>query len=685
MSIAKLFNQKPKTVSDIDFVARYRERARQAETFWSANYAAAKDDLKFLSGDQWPSGVKTERENEQRPCLVNNVLPSFVDQVLGDQRQNRPSIKISPVNLVDSKANQGEQEQQTETRVQSAAGNADYSLAETMSALCRNIEYMSDAETAYDLAFQAAVESGIGFLRLRTEWQDQESFYQTIKIEHINNQFSVLIDPNAKKFDKSDMNWAIVYESVGKDEFKRKYPDAIPEAPAGANEQIGAWYSENTNRVAEIYERESYDAELALLSDGRVVTLDDIKPVVDELIAAGVTVKRVRTVKQYKVIWRKVSGMDVLEGPVRLPCTTIPVVPVFGKLTQTEQGVIYRSIIRFGKDAQRMANYWDSMATESVALAPKAPFIADAEQVEGFETEWQEANTSNRAILRYNKTSPNDAGPQRARGANVPAAEITMAMNATEKIKSTLGMYDASLGNAGNETSGKAILARQRQGDRGSFAFIDNLSKSIRRVGQILVEMIPKVYETEQVVRLKFEDGTEDFVVLNQQIQDEQTGEWITVHDLNAAKYDVTVATGPSFATQRMESAESMIQFVQAFPQAAEIAGDLIAQNMDWPNADVLAKRLRKAVNPALLTADEQQEHEEDQPEKPPSPEQEVQMAELEARLAEAQADTQKSQADVEIALMKVKEAEAKLAQSSIDMKEQIEQTIAQALAQILP
>lgn len=664
----------------------FREKARQGQSFWKDNFEAAKDDLNFLAGDQWPSGVKTERENEQRPCLVNNVLPTFVDQVLGDQRQNRPSIKISPVSLVDltkSKSNL----QKRRDRIVNVNQNNDYSLAEVMSALTRNIEYTSNAETAYDMAFQAAVEGGIGFLRVRTEWGDQESFYQHIRIEHIANPFSVIIDPGAKEFDKSDMNWAIVYESMDKDVFKKKYPDAIPEAPEGSGEEMKDWYGENSVKVAEAYERKPYTRELALLSDGRIMPLDELEPIIDELLERGITVDRTRKVQSHKVFWRKISGCNVLEGPIEIQSTTVPIIPVFGKVTMTDKGIIYRSIIRFGKDAQRMANYWDSMATESVALAPKAPFVADADQIAGYEGDWRTANTKNHAVLKYNKLAPNDPGPQRASGARVPAAEITMAMNASEKIKSTLGIYDASLGVAGNETSGKAILARQRQGDRGSFAFIDNLSKSIKRVGQLLVEMIPKVYESEQVVRLKFEDETEDFVMLNQQIFDDETGEWVKMHDLGFARYDVVVSTGPSYATQRIESAENIIKFVQAFPQAGQFAGDLLAQNLDFPGADVLSKRLKKAIPPNLLTADEQQEQLEDQPEQDqgPTPEQQVQMAELEARLAEAQAETEKAKADVEIAAIKLQEAQAKAAQTAIDMKEEIAQTVAEALAEIFP
>ena len=667
---------------DDQLLQKIRKRHTSGTTYWLQNRESAEEDLLFLSGEQWPAGVRNEREAEGRPCLVNNVLPTFVDQVLGDQRQNRPQIKISPVSMVQVPAEGGSKE----LTITNQAGTHDYSLAEVMSALVRNIEYQSDAETAYDFGFQAAVESGMGYLRVRADYLADDTFEQDIKIEHIDNQFSVMFDPNAKEFDRSDSMWCMVEDMMEKETFKDLYPDALCEAPDDVGQgQMSAWFGENTVKVCEYYEREPIIKEIALLSDGRTMAMDEIEKVVDELFDMGIRIVRTRKVKTFKTTWRKVTGMDVLEGPVEIPCSTIPVVPIWGKVLTIKTTKIYRSIIRHSKDAQRQANYWDSAATESVALAPKAPYIADVEQVEGFEDDWRTANTRNHSVLFYNKMHPNDTGPRRVDPARVPSAEIAQSMNSTEKIKATLGMYDASLGNAGNETSGKAIIARQRQGDRGSYAFIDNLSKAIRRVGQLLVEMIPKIYDTERVIRLKFEDGTEDFVQINQMIQDRQTGEFVKIYDLGVAKYDVVVTTGPSYATQRSEAAESMIQFAQAVPNAAAAMSDLIAGTMDWPNADILAKRLRKTIPPALLTGEEREQLQDDMPEQQgPTPEQQVQMAELETRQAEAQAERVKAESDIEIARLKLQEAQQKAAANAVDMRLQIRETVAEAIAEFM-
>lgn len=681
-----------------------RERARTGADYWGDNWEAAEEDLNFLNGEQWPEEVKREREADGRPCLVNNVLPTFVDQVIGDQRQNRPAIKISPVNMVRVPSSTGEQPESL--KISSDAGSKDYELGEVYTGLIRNIEYNCDAETSYDIAFQSAVESGMGYLRVRSDYMSDETFEQDLIIDHVENQFSVTLDPNAKERDYSDMNWCLIDDVMPKDTFESLYPESTADPIDSSAHDNSTWFGENTVRVSEYFTREPVTKEVSLLSDGRSIYSDELEPILDELREEGIEVVRTRKVKTHKVFWRKITGSDVLEGPIEIPCSTIPVVPVWGKALTIKDRMIFRSIFRHSKDAQRMANYWDSAATESVALAPKAPFIGAEGHIEGRETEWENANTSNTAILTYTPQYQGDPGPRRQQTAAVPAAEITLGMNSTDKIKATMGMFDASIGAQGNESSGRAIIARQRQGDRGTFVFMDNLTKAIRRVGKICVEMAPRIYDTERVVRLKFPDDTEDFVTLNKQIFDDESGEWVTIHDLNVSKYDVVVTTGPSYSTQRMEAAEAMIQFAQAVPQAAAVMADLIALNMDWPGADGIAARLKKIVPPNVLTAAERESLKEDQPEEPnqPTPEQQIQMKELEVRgmeadantakvqaeMAKSEAATVKAQSDAAIAQMKTEEAQLKLqaineeADSGNEHYQQVREWVAEAMAEVI-
>lgn len=650
---------------DRTLIVKAVERATSGASYWSDNFKLSLNDLKFLSGDQWPDGIREEREAEGRPCLTNNVLPTFVEQIIGDQLQNKPSIKISSTNVTRvTEASTGKEET---LKIKSMTSEKQYELAEVYQGLIRNIEYSCDAEDAYDASFQSAVESGIGCLRVRTDYlTDSAEFEQDIIIEAIENQFSVIIDPMAKKADKSDMNWCFIDDVMTKEAFKDAYPGAISEPLAVSSGEDSTWFTDSTVRVSEYFTREPVVREIALMSDGRTFYLDEIEKVVDELLAKGVEIVKTRKKKTFKTVWRKITGNSILEGPVELKCSTIPVIPVYGKSTTIKNKKIYRSAIRNSIDAQRMANFWDTSATESVALAPKAPYTGTPEEIEGYEDDWENANKANKGILRFNAQQPGDRGPQRQQSALMPSAEIALAMQNSDKIKSTMGMFDASVGARGNETSGRAIIARQREGDTGSYRFIDNLTKAIRRIGRLCVELIPYTYDTERVLRIKLLDETEDFVKLNEQVFDEQSKTWVTINDLGVGKYDVVVTTGPAFSTQRMEAAESMISFAQAVPQAAAVMADLIAQNMDWPGSDVIADRLKKIIPPNVLSPAEREKLAAEQPQQPeeqgPTPEQQLAMKDLEVKELEANAKIAKAEADTFEAQLKTDEAKKQLA-----------------------
>lgn len=675
-----------------DFLKQARERAAYAVTCWKHNFDAAQEDIRFLAGDQWPESVRKERDDEGRPCLTLNKLPQYLDQVIGDQRQNRPAIHVHPV----------EDDKTTMGKLPNIAGTADYSLSEVYESLIRNIEYTSKAESHYDRAFQHALEGGFGWLRVLTKYSREDTFDLDLCISAVHNRFAVLLDPDAKEPDYSDAEWGFIAELIPEKEYKKRYPGkAVGDLSDAERSDFSWWRDKEGVRVSEYFYREPANRTLLLLSDGRTVYEDEVKDVLDELERDfGVTVVRKRKVKTYKVKWRKITAYDILEGEekggIDWPGCTIPIVPVLGKDITLGDRTYYRGLIRFAKDAQRMHNYWMTAATERVALAPKAPFVGPAEAFEGYEQIWKTANSQNHAYLPYNAI-PGVDRPQREMPPNMPAAELQLALSATDEMKQTVGLYDASVGAEGPEISGRAILARQRQGDRGTFTYIDNLSKSIARIGQILIELIPKIYDSERVLRLRFEDGEGDWVQINQTVIDEETGKEVLVHDISAGKYDVTVKSGPSYQTQRMEAADSLMQFVQAVPAAGAVISDLIAQNMDWPGAKEIAKRLKKITPPGILDEDEMAELGIDPPQ--PTPEQQATMAKAEADIATAQADTARAQADtvkaeadMAMAQAKTAEAQAKIAEieraASIAGPDTIEDTVrtlvADALAELL-
>ena len=610
------------------------ERFDESYTYEQDNRERSSEDVRFLDGDQWKEKDRYEREQDRRPCLTFNHLPQYVDMTVGDYRQNEASLKVKPLGGIPY----------SNPKPFKATGGKEYTATEVYEGLVRHIQRSSRANQIYESCLEQSAGSGFGHFRVMTEYVTDDVFEQRIILKRIRNQFSVYDDPQADEADKSDRSYCFVTTELTEGQFKRKYPNAVPVDfdTASTEDGLKHWYFNNTVVVAEYYRRVPVTKEIALLSDRRVVEMDDdFRAIRDELEEQGVVVLKTRKVKTLQVEWRVMTGMETLEGPKVIPGRYIPIVSVLGKELYVEGHAIYRGLIRHAKDAQRMYNYERSSYTERTALAPKSPYIAGITQVEGFEEIWRSANNRNHAFLPYNdRDNPNP--PRREQPPNVSPAEFQLSIQAKDDIQATIGKYQPSLGAPSNETSGRAIVARQRQGDAMSFPYIDNLVRAIEQAGRIIIDMIPHIYDTNRIIQIINADDTEDSVEIHQVVKDEETGKEITVNDLSIGKYDIVSSVGPSYATQRMEAADSMTNFVQAVPRAGEVIPDLIAENMDWPGADKIAERLRKVLPPGLV---ETREGEEPPQPPPPTPQDQAKTAEAEADMAMAEAKKMEAQA----------------------------------------
>lgn len=552
----------------------------------SENRNNAQDDIKFAKmGEQWPEEVKNDRQREGRPCLTINRCPAFIRQVVNDSRINAPQIKVKPVD-----------------------DEADPETAEILSGLIRNIEYVSQADVAYDTALDSSASCGMGFFKVTTDYCDEQSFMQDIFIKRVTNPLSVVYDSNSESMDGSDWMRAAEVEWLPKDEFDRKYPKEKAQSFASdAADDIHDIADSDFIRIVSFWHVDETPEKLLMLSDGTVISEAEFKKpqeqfngaTMQEIAAAmGLAVARERKstkrqVKQY------ICGAEILETN-DWAGKWIPIIPVFGDEVFYEGKRYLKSLIRDAKDAQRMYNYWRTTTTEQVALAPKAPYIGP---VGAFDTDlekWQTANIKNHPFLEYD----GPAAPQRQPFAGIPPGAMQEALTASDDMKSIIGLHDASLGARSNETSGKAINARKQEGDVSTFHFIDNLSKSIAHCGRILVDLIPKIYDTERVIRVIGIDGETQSIPLKQQTKYQGVER---IFDLQVGKYDVAVDTGPSFTTQREEAATQMMELLRTFPAAAPIIGDLVAKNLNWPGADEIAKRL-KAMLPPQIQAMEQKD-----------------------------------------------------------------------------
>lgn len=545
----------------------------------SENRNAAEADIKFAKlGEQWPEQAKREREQEGRPCLTLNKMPTFIRQVVNDSRINSPQIKVKPVD-----------------------DDADPDTAEVLSGLIRNIEYTSQADVAYDTALDAAVTGGMGFWRVATEYCDEQSFAQDIFIRRITNPLSVVFDSHSESLDGSDWRHASLIDHLTEDELKRRHK--AKKDVGSFDGEVGQNDDEDLIRIAEFWHIDEVSEKLLMLSDGSVLTEDEYLkphpeigiPLKDILADLGVVVARERKSSK-RVVKQYICGSEIIETN-DWAGKWIPIIPVFGDEVFCNGKRYLKSLIRDAKDSQQNFNYWRSGATEAVALGPKTPFIGPSGAFDSAAGKWETANVKNHSYIEY------DGGiaPQRQPFVGVPAGMLQEAMNASDDMKAIIGIYDASLGARSNETSGKAIMARQREGDVSTFHFIDNLAKSIAHTGRILVDLIPKIYDTERVIRVIGADGESKNVPLKKPTQHKGVQR---IFDLGVGKYDVAVDTGPSFTTQREETAQQMTELVRNFPQAAPIIGDLLVKNLNWPDADEIGKRLKAMLPPQIQQLD---------------------------------------------------------------------------------
>lgn len=546
------------------------------------NTGLAYDDLTFLAGEdyaQWPEKQRKERENDGRPVLQINRLPQFVHQVTGDIRQMRPAIKVVPVD-----------------------SGADEKRADLYAGLIRYIENRSDASAIYFRAADSQVACGIGHCRVTTEYADSSTFNQEIRIAPIEDGVSVLWDPDSSLPSKEDAKFCFVPVDMSRGAFEAAYPGVTPSAFDDTKWQHNSsWCTDDYVRVAEYWVRKPTKKTLALALDGSIADLTDA----DESVRAYHAAKgsRIEVRDSTKVCRYLITASDVLEGPEDWPGRHIPIVPFVGEEIRIGRKIVRKGIVRDAKDPQRMSNFFHSAHTETVALQPKAPFMVTETNVAKYQATWENANAKNFPYLPYEPDTKNGgAAPQRIQPP-VSSQGIREGLElAGEDLKAVIGIYDAGLGNRSNETSGKAILARQREGDIGSYLYVDNFARAVRRVGEIAVDLIPHIYDTERTIRIMGEDGKVDVLEVNKASGiDPDSGETIFNHDITVGSYDVVAQIGPSYTTKRDEAKEGMVAFVQAAPEAGALILDLLAKAQDWPMSDDIAKRLRAVLPPKLI------------------------------------------------------------------------------------
>lgn len=564
--------------SEEEFLREMRLEYADDEAFDYENHRAGTEDLSFLVGDQWESYVRDRRINARKPVLTINRLPAFVAQVVGARIQNETTINVIP----------------------DTSGSKQ--VAQIRKGLFRHIQKVSNADDAYDNALMGAVAGGIGNFVLNVDYDNDEVWDQSLKIDSIEDHFSVVWDRNMQNKTGKDAVRAFLLENMPYKTFNKLYPWATPSNIISdrmpAELLHSNWYSKDDVRIVNYWHMRERERTLAFMQDGSTHDITDEDEDSDKLaqVATGPDGDpMIRTVMRKYAQMYICSGADILEGPYELPIDRIPIFRVPGWEIKIGNTKHRWGIIRFMKDPQRLHNMWRSAIAEKIMQSPKNTWIAADTAVAGRENSWRTSHRSDDPLLIYNAES--GAKPERVQPIQMEEALISQSEMTSQDMKDVSNIHEANLGMPSNEVSGKAIDARVKVSDTGTAIYSDNLGKAIEECGRTMNQLVPLVYDTPRIVAIIGDDAKDLQQAINGMTPD--------AVDITAGKYMVTVVNGPSYATKRQETAQSMESLAQAMPQILGVAADLIVEAMDWPGADKIAQRIRMSMPPQLLSPDE--------------------------------------------------------------------------------
>ncbi len=556
------------------------------------------EDIKFANGDadnlyQWDETTRTARGYgtiDERPCLTINKVRQHNLNIINDAKQNKPSVKVKPV-----------------------GNGATFEAAQVYEGICRHIEYISNAQAAYDTATTFQVQGGIGWIRLTTDYPDynDQSFDQEIFIRRVKDPLTVYLDPDIKEADGSDAKYGFVFDDMAREVFKDKHPKYRDIATKSPLDVSGDWVRDDQVRVAEYYRvTESEDKLVSYIDQATGQRTSKNKSKMDDGAykqAIDASDTKERDILDRKVEWYLIAGDKIIERSTWAG-RYIPLIRVVGEETNINGQLDRKGHTRAMKDPQRLANYWYSAATEHVALQSKTPYIGPMSAFENLNSYWDSANTQNHAWLPFNEYDDKGqklSAPTRQPPPVMAEAYIKGLMLASQEIKEVSGQFEADFGEPSNEKSGVAIQQRQRQGDNATYHYIDNLALAIRFLGKQLIDLIPKIYDTQRIIKIMGEDGVEHEVNIDpqaqqafqaQQVENQQVIQ--SIFNPAVGRYDVEADIGPAYATRRQEAFQAISQIIKESPELTSVIGDLLFKAADFPMADKIAERLKPKSGP---------------------------------------------------------------------------------------
>lgn len=549
-----------------------------------------------VPGGQWEgataAGTKLNDHFEKYPKFEINKVASELNRIISEYRNNRITVKFRP----------GDKE-------------ASEDLADKLNGLFRADYEETDGGEACDNAFDDAATGGFGCFRLTTNLVnelDPMDDRQRISIEPIYDPSrSVWFDPDAKKYDKSDAEWAFCMYSLSVDKYKAEYNKDPATLDAGIDRSWDYdWFNADVVYIAKYYEVRKESVDVVSFQNpftSEVVTYDSdqLEQVGDELAEIGFVEVARRSIKRRRVYVSVVDGDGFLEKAQRIPGEHIPLIPVYGKRWFINDIERVEGHIAKAMDAQRLYNLQVSMLADSAAQDPGSVPIVGKQQIKGLEKHWENRNRKRPAFLPLNETvdkQGNIIAPAAQVGYTQPQplnqAMAALLQQTSSDIQEVTGASQAMQQMPSNIAK-ETVNSLMHRSDMASFIYLDNMAKSLKRAGEVWLSMAREVYGSDRQVRVVNEDGTDDIALMSVTVRDNQTGEIVAMNDLSTGRYDVTVDVGPSYTARRDATVSVLTNLLAGMlpqdPMRAVVQG-IILDNMDGEGLDEFKEYNRRQL-----------------------------------------------------------------------------------------
>jgi hypothetical protein len=626
------------------------------DKYWRINREEYYQWVLFIMGDQWREDESKLFERYNKIPLTFNKLGALANHLIGDQRQNTPMLQIHPDDFVDPET------------------------ADVRAALIKNITFNSQAEIAYQTAFQSAIIGGFGAFRVGIDYEDESSFHKKLGIYEIKDPTRCYWDMAAESPCKTDGMYCGYKVRMSRKKFKSIYGKKIEQdigASAVTEDSSFVYADDDSITIVYHFEREGRPSKIHKLSNGETVSTQELKTLskfeldgVNEKLylykGEPVSVVDTRDVTIYKITQKELAG-DYILDETDFPTEQLPIPYVDQNSYWDKRGQqVTRSFFQDVKDSQRYLNYLATQSAYIMKVSRYDQFIASRKNVAAPDTQqvWRDPSVQQGALI-YDE-SPNGNKPEQLRPPELSQSLMTQYDRCLMDIQTGTGMYNTQLGEKGNEVSGRAIDARTKRGSYNTYVPFNSLNRAIACAGQIINEAIPKVYDAERLMVLQMPDRENVRVTINK--QEDEYGMQVT-NDMTTGRYHIRLLPGPSYQGQKAEALQSMEMMLAADKsgQVFPLIADLYAENLELPNNLVIRNRLRTIVPPEVIQAGKTGEP---LPPKPPQPNPEMELIalkkqELEWKKQQAMQDSQKKTQELQI---KQQEIQRKAMETHQDM-----------------